>query len=78
VRSRLSPGGTLMLYSDGWTESENGGEEYGRQRAAEAMGAGIGGSVSELLRHCRQDLADFLGQSTRGDDLTLVAVRRVS
>lgn len=77
-RFRLAPGETLMLYSDGWTESENGEEEYGRQRALSALGGGLGGTLSELLRHCRQDLAEFLGEKSRGDDLTLLAVRRVN
>lgn len=76
-RFHLALGETLMLYTDGWTESENGDVEYGRERAAAAMREGVGGTLSELLRHCRQDLADFLDQRARADDLTLVAVRRV-
>ncbi len=75
-RLRLAPGEALMLYTDGLTESENEGEEYGRQRAAAALDRVRGVPVSELLRQCRGDLTAFLGQCARVDDLTLVAIRR--
>jgi len=73
---RLAPGDTLLLYSDGWTEAERDGEEYGIGRAAAALRRAAGGTAAGLLAACRADLDAFLGGAPRGDDLTLVALRR--
>lgn len=73
---RLLPGDTLLLYTDGWTEAERDGEEYGIGRAAAALRRGARGSVSELLAACRDDLAGFLSGVPRSDDFTLLALRR--
>lgn len=73
---QLAPGDTLLLYSDGWTEAERDDEEYGIGRAAAALRRGAGGSVAELLAACRDDLDAFLAGTPRGDDFTLVALRR--
>jgi len=74
---RLGPGQTLLLYTDGWTEAARGDEEYGIGRAAAALRRVAGRPLDELLAACRADLARFLGDAPRGDDVTLVAVRRI-
>jgi sigma-B regulation protein RsbU (phosphoserine phosphatase) len=73
----LRPGDTLFLYTDGLTEGWRDGEEYGVGRAAAALRRASGLPPHELLVSCRNDLENFLGGSPRGDDLTMVAVRRV-
>jgi sigma-B regulation protein RsbU (phosphoserine phosphatase) len=73
---RLRSGDTLLLYTDGWTEAERDEEEYGVGRAAAALRRARDLPVDELLAECRRDLARFLDEGTRRDDLTLVAVRR--
>jgi len=73
---RLGPGETLLLYTDGWTEAEKDGEEYGIGRAAAAFRRAAALALPELLAACRDDLASFLGNTLRGDDLTLLALRR--
>lgn len=74
---RLRPGDTLLLYTDGLTEAWRNGEEYGVGRAAAALRRARTLSPRELLATCRSDLEQFIGGSPRGDDLTMVAVRRV-
>lgn len=69
---------TLLLYTDGWTEAEYGDEEYGVGRAAAAFRRARKLPLRDLLASCRDDLATFLNGESRGDDLTLVAVRRTS
>jgi sigma-B regulation protein RsbU (phosphoserine phosphatase) len=72
----LAPGQTLLVYTDGWTEAERDGEEYGIGRAAAALRRAAALPLPELLAACRADLDAFLAGTPRGDDLTLVAVRR--
>lgn len=73
---RLRPGDTLFFYTDGLTESWRDGEEYGLGRAAAALRRARRLPLKELLAYCRDDLDGFIGKAARGDDLTMVAVRR--
>ena len=74
---RLGPGETLPLYTDGWTEGTKDEEEYGIGRAAAALRRAVDAPLPDLLAACRDDLGEFLAGSPRGDDLSLVAVRRL-
>lgn len=77
-RFELSAGDALVLYTDGLSESRNGdGEEYGSDRLAALLGRGDGASAAELVDACLADLAAFTGGGAPGDDLTVMAVRRV-
>jgi sigma-B regulation protein RsbU (phosphoserine phosphatase) len=73
---RLAPGETLLLYTDGWTEAERDGEEYGIGRAAAALRRAARRPLDELLAACRADLEAFLAGAPRSDDFTLLALRR--
>lgn len=75
---RLEPGDTLLLYTDGWTEAERGNEMYGVGRAAAALRRYRKLPLGDLLSACRADVEAFLRGERRGDDLTLLAVRRSS
>jgi sigma-B regulation protein RsbU (phosphoserine phosphatase) len=75
---RLRPGDTLLLYTDGLTEAWRDGEEYGVGRAAAALRRASNMPPNQLLVSCRADLESFIGNSQRGDDLTMVAVRRLA
>ena len=73
---QLQPGDSLLFYTDGLTEAFNGREEYGVGRAAAALRRARNLSPREILEYCRRDLESFVGSTPRGDDLTMVAVRR--
>jgi phosphoserine phosphatase RsbU/P len=75
---RLEPGHTLLLYTDGWTEGSRENQEFGLDRAEASLHKGAQLPLPELLASCRADLERFLGGAPRGDDLTLVAVRRAA
>jgi sigma-B regulation protein RsbU (phosphoserine phosphatase) len=75
---RLQPGQTLLLYTDGWTEGAKDDREFGIGRAAAALRRNAGLPLPELLAACRAELDRFLDGSSRGDDLTLVGVRRAA
>ncbi|HEX2164556.1 MAG TPA: PP2C family protein-serine/threonine phosphatase [Thermoanaerobaculia bacterium] len=75
---RLRPGETLLLYTDGWTEAAVGDEEYGVGRAAAALRRAARLAPAEVVAACRDDLHAFLAGAPRGDDLTLLALRRAA
>ena len=72
----LEPDQTLLLYTDGWTEGTRENREFGIGRAAASLRKGARLPLPDLLASCRADLERFLDGTPRGDDLTLVAVRR--
>ncbi len=74
---RLSPGETVLVYTDGVTEAESpGGEELGVERlaalveACEGEGAVLCEAVLDAVHH-------FTGGRPAGDDITVVAVERL-
>lgn len=76
-RARLEPGETLLLYTDGVTETRNpGGDEYGEQRLTEILARCGPCSTADLAETCLSDLATFREKDERHDDLTLLVVRR--
>jgi phosphoserine phosphatase RsbU/P len=86
-RIELGPGEVALFYTDGLTEAarpasgDEADEEYGIGRAAAALrratrDANDGATLAGLLRSARADVDAFLAGAPRGDDLTLLAVRR--
>jgi sigma-B regulation protein RsbU (phosphoserine phosphatase) len=75
-RSLLGPGDTLVLYTDGISETQNlAGEEYGNQ-ALRALIEQKGLCCPEnLVAACREHLDAFRGACERHDDETLLAVQ---
>jgi sigma-B regulation protein RsbU (phosphoserine phosphatase) len=73
---RLAAGETVLLYTDGWTEAAVGEEEFGIGRAAAALRRAARLDPAELVAACRREMEEFLAGSPRGDDLTLLALRR--
>ncbi len=78
TRLRLDEGDTLMLYTDGLTEARRAdGEEYGQHRVERLLARRTPGRAArQLVRDLRGDLDGFLGEASRSDDLTLLALRR--
>jgi phosphoserine phosphatase RsbU/P len=74
----LAPGDTLLLYTDGWTEAANDDGEYGIGRAAAVLRRVKDLPLPDLLAACRADMEEFLNGAPRGDDLTLLALRRAA
>ena len=72
---RIRPGGFVLLYTDGVTETEN--SSGGRLRVEglrNALGSGIE-SAESLLQTVLSAVNTFRGRRELGDDLTLLAVR---
>jgi sigma-B regulation protein RsbU (phosphoserine phosphatase) len=73
---QLTPGDTIVLFSDGIVEARNiEGEEFGEQRIREAIGPGVGEPVERILDHLLRVLEEFTRGIPQADDLTAVIVR---
>jgi sigma-B regulation protein RsbU (phosphoserine phosphatase) len=77
VKTMMSPGDTVVLYTDGVSEASNrDGEEYGvdalRKLIAEQYPSCC---PMALVSACKQRLAAFRGAAERADDETLLAIQ---
>ncbi len=78
TRHTLRRGDTLLLYTDGLSESlDRDGNEYGAQRLSALLREHCERLPGPLVHACLQDLAAFTAGSPRADDLTVMAIRRV-
>ncbi|HKB07659.1 MAG TPA: SpoIIE family protein phosphatase [Candidatus Polarisedimenticolia bacterium] len=78
-RVRLSPGDTILLYTDGVNEAlDRAGQEYGLDRLSGLLAGHSSRGPSDLLASCLRDLQTFRGGVSPRDDLTLMAVRHVA
>lgn len=72
----LSPGDTLVLYSDGVTEASNpNGERFGLQRVRDLIHRHADTSPTVLKHTILTHLADFQQTETTADDVTLVVIK---
>ena len=75
---RLESGDSLLLYTDGLTESFNQeGTFYGEERLLEALRSDECGSAHDLLDVVEKSLLDFVQDMPPADDLTMLVLRRV-
>jgi len=75
----LSPGDTLLLYTDGLTETrDRSNTEYGAVRLTDLLRARHTLPARDLVAACRESVAAFRSGSPRLDDLTVMTIRRSS
>jgi sigma-B regulation protein RsbU (phosphoserine phosphatase) len=70
----LAAGDTLLLYTDGITESRRGPEQFDENRLLEAAAAGSGRSAARLVATVREAVQRF-APGPLADDVALLAVR---
>ncbi len=76
TRSQMSPGDTLVLYTDGISEATNDrDEEYGVEAVAKLIAEQRHCCPSTLVNAVKQNLAAFRGRTERADDETLLAIQ---
>lgn len=73
---RFERGQIMVIYTDGLTEAENPtGEQYGQDRFAKRVLAGIELSAKQMIDFIRKDVADFTERKFLDDDGTLFIVK---
>ena len=76
--TRMEPGSTLVLYTDGITEAESpDGEEYGIARLSDCAVKNSGCVPEEMAIAINKDLAEFAQDVPYVDDRTPVIVQRL-
>jgi sigma-B regulation protein RsbU (phosphoserine phosphatase) len=77
VRIRMAEGDTLVLYSDGITEAQNGkGDEYGEDRLIRSLQIYAGSEAKAAVGEVLRDVVRFRGAQPAHDDMTLLIVRK--
>jgi sigma-B regulation protein RsbU (phosphoserine phosphatase) len=73
----LEAGDTLVLYTDGVTDTLNeADQQYGEERLVRLAGGKAGEPPHAIVRASVADVAAFRGSARRLDDVTVMAVRR--
>jgi sigma-B regulation protein RsbU (phosphoserine phosphatase) len=78
TRLQLEVGDTLFLYTDGLSEAQNADAEYGVDRVTQLVRRQAGRRPSELIAACVHDLNSFADFSLHSDDVTLLAIQRLT
>jgi sigma-B regulation protein RsbU (phosphoserine phosphatase) len=77
TKTRLAPGESIVLYTDGLNESEDPtGQEYGIDRLANLLEISGGLPPQEIIASCLADLESFRSGTAMHDDLTIMVLRR--
>lgn len=72
----LTPGDTLLLYTDGVTEATNpGDEQFGVERLAAVVQREAGAAPKALVQALRQELQAFISGQALADDTTVIVAR---
>ena len=73
----LAPGTTLLLYTDGLTEAEDGQhDQFGERRMLDVVGKAGTGDPESLVRALEDAVHAFVSPAEQSDDLTMLAIRR--
>jgi sigma-B regulation protein RsbU (phosphoserine phosphatase) len=73
----MEAGDTLLLYTDGLTETFFNEEEYGIERLTNALHKNYSLPPGNLIKELLRDADDFSVGSTKKDDLTIMAIRKL-
>lgn len=74
---KLSPGDSILLYTDGFTEARDKSDtEYGMERLLKLAARYAQLAPQELIQTCLKDLEAFQTDAAGADDLTIMVIRR--
>jgi sigma-B regulation protein RsbU (phosphoserine phosphatase) len=71
----LASGDILFLYTDGLSEAQGDGGEYGIERLTGLLGRQAASRADSVIAACIEDLRTFAGANPGMDDVTLLAIR---
>ncbi len=76
-QTKLEPGESLVIYSDGVSEANNlAGDEFGMERLTQVVSKNLKASASGLRDKVESALSTFTQTAPANDDITLVIVKR--
>jgi len=76
-QTKLEPGESLVIYSDGVSEANNlAGDEFGMERLTQVVSKNLRSSASGMRDKVESALSTFTQTAPANDDITLVIVKR--
>jgi sigma-B regulation protein RsbU (phosphoserine phosphatase) len=76
--AKLSAGDLLFLFTDGVSEANGDGGEYGVERISNLIGSQAACCAAGVIAACLEDLRCFAGANPGVDDVTLLAIRHAA
>ena len=73
---QLLAGDLIVLYTDGITEAENGGEYYGEERLLELVSANLSKTPEEIVEKILSVVSEFGSNSPQTDDRTIIILQK--
>jgi sigma-B regulation protein RsbU (phosphoserine phosphatase) len=74
--SRLAPGSTVFLFTDGLTEAENPNHElFGMDRTVDAAKAAVGSAPTDFVQKVSASVRTFVDGADQSDDLTMLVIQ---
>jgi serine phosphatase RsbU (regulator of sigma subunit) len=70
----LTPGDTLVFYTDGITERRHGTEQFGQDRLVHTLAAAAGNSADQLITDLQRAVHDFSPEPPQ-DDIAIMVVQ---
>ncbi len=72
----LVPGTTILLYTDGLSEAENGQhDQFGDRRIVDVLGTAGTVDPESMVHALDEAVHAFVGPAEQSDDLTMLAIR---
>lgn len=72
----MSAGDVLFVFSDGVTEAERDGRQYGDDRMERLLVKTRGMAAKQIAESLMDDINEFVADSPRSDDITMLVVKR--
>jgi sigma-B regulation protein RsbU (phosphoserine phosphatase) len=74
---QLAPHDVVLFYTDGITEAMNAERElFGEERLEAVLREHAQQTCSEIIAAIRTAVAEFVGEASQSDDMTVVAIKR--
>jgi sigma-B regulation protein RsbU (phosphoserine phosphatase) len=72
----MSAGDLVFVYTDGVTEAERKGVQYGDERTQNMVIRRRHDPPDEIARHIVEDIKSFVKDDPRSDDITMVLIKK--
>ncbi|MDH3890742.1 MAG: SpoIIE family protein phosphatase [candidate division Zixibacteria bacterium] len=74
--AKLEPGDLIFVFSDGVTEADRGGEQFGEKRTEQLVTAVRSEGSQQIVDKLMGSINEFMGEAPRSDDITILTVKR--
>ena len=73
----MEPGNSVLVYTDGMTESFSNGNEYGENRLIDSFVQSEAHSADKILENLFSDHDSFMKSEKPSDDVTVAVLKKI-